>query len=278
MFFKCVADDIYKLDVPCGDGYTSVFAFNNGDAWMLADSGMSDVDVDSFIMPAVNKLKFVPEWMICSHLHDDHYGGFRRLSTIFPSSRVASYGRDEVPGVKAKYSLSDGEVFLNRYKAILLTGHTDESIGILDIKNNILIAFDCLQLYGIGDYGTNIKSLDDYIKTLEKVSAMNLEGIIASHDYELYGAAAFGRKTVDEYVSGCYNAIKLIIDTVYHTIDIEYLQKKPKEYIEKAAKKTAKVYHAENKNLPIVSDWTFQNVIMDLLSQSKGGKTWIPNK
>ncbi len=278
MLFRCVAEDIYKLDFTCGDGYTSVFAFHNSGRWILADSGSTVADADNCIIPAVKALCFVPECLICSHLHDDHYGGFRRLCEVFPFAQTASYGAEEVPGVKNRYRLTDGELYLDRYRIVALGGHTDESVGIYDIKNNILVSFDGLQLFGIGAYGTNIKDFAAYIKTLEKVSAMNLDGIVASHAYEPYGAEAFGKKRVENYLNGCRDAVKLIVDIIYNIIDIEHLQDYPAELIAEAAKEAAKAYRSEHKNLPVISEWTFQNAITGLLSPERDGKVWISNK
>ena len=266
MSFRCVSEDIYKLDIPCGDGYTSVFAFHNGGKWILADAGMSADDVDRCILPAAKERDIAPEWLVCSHLHDDHYGGFARLSELFPTAKAASFGNEGIPGLRTKYRLTDGEQLLDRYTVLSLGGHTAESIGIFDNRKRVLVAFDSLQLFGIGAYGTNIQSPGEYAKTLDRVSALQADGIIASHDYVPCGAEAFGREAADTFIDECRRAVKLITDTIFTVVDTAELSSaQPKEAATQAAERVAAVYNAENKHLPLISSWTVQNFLTDLL-------------
>ena len=263
--FRCVSEDIYKLDIPCGYGFTSVFALKYGNEWLVIDSGMSDNDVENFIIPAATELGVTPKWLICSHLHDDHYGGFKRLSEYYKKAKVASFGEKEIPGVKNKHRISNGELFIGRYKAISLKGHTDDGIGILDTKENILLSFDCMQFFGIGSNGVNLIDINEYLITLQKVSDMKLHGIIASHSYDLYGAEAFGKVEVSNYINGCYNAVNCILNTIHTCVDIGGMEIKTRDKIEKIAEKIVEKYNNDNKNLPPASIWTFTNIILNLL-------------
>lgn len=248
MEFKEIKKDIYKLNIPFEDGFTSVFALKNGDRWLLLDAASTDDDGKNHILPALKKMEIYPEYIIGSHLHEDHFGGIKILADTFSKALVSVFSESFVMEGKNIHYLKDNELLLDRYKILLLMGHTEDSIGILDTKSNILVSTDCLQLYGIGIYGTGLALAGEYIKTLEKLRKLNLEGIITSHDYYPLGSTAFGGDMVAKYLDTCADALNLIIKTI-------------EENTSSTPDEIANIYNSSYPELPLISGWTVENVI-----------------
>lgn len=95
MRFEPISDGIYKLNIPFEDGFTSVFAFENGGQWMLMDFGATDSDVNEYIIPSINELGFEPTCLLCSHTHSDHFGGLKRAVEVYSSAKL--YAFTELP-------------------------------------------------------------------------------------------------------------------------------------------------------------------------------------
>lgn len=254
MGFEKIAEDIFKLNIPYEDGFTCVFALNGGK--IIVDSGACKDDVTKYIVPSITEMNFSPEYLICSHMHPDHCGGMDELARTFKNAYAAAYSPDFAPDSKKVLYLSDGEILFERYKIITLKGHTGDSVGILDMKTNFLLGADAFQLFGIGRYGTGLELPGEYVKMLEKVKSLNVSAIISSHDYEPCGCNAFGKDEVKNYISVCFDALKLLEDTIF-------------ENPEKTAEELALIYNTTHKNLPLLSSWTFQNVINYLFQNGK---------
>lgn len=246
MKFEKISNDIYKLNIPFEDGFTCIFALNHGK--IIMDSGACDSDAENYIIPAIEEMGFTPEYFICSHMHSDHCGGFDVLAKKFHSECFAAFSHDFTPHCKNLHYLSDGELLPDGYKILSLKGHTLDSIGILDTKTNILVAADAFQLFGIGRYGTNIDTVSGYIETLNKTKNLKLSALISSHDYVPCGCNAFGNDNVEKYISVCFDALTLIENTI-----LENTEKNPQQL--------ADTFNETHKDLPILSGWTFQNVI-----------------
>lgn len=211
MSFEKISDGIHKMNIPYQDGFTSVFALENGGRWILADFGASDSDGEKYIIPAVRQIGFVPEILLCSHIHEDHSGGIKIIANEFPNAVISAYPKYfKLDGASVHY-VSDGEILLDRYKVVDMRGHTGDSIGILDTQNAVLLTFDALQGYGIEAYGANVDNAEEYVKTLKRVSKMSLNGIIASHEFEPFGSTAFGREAVEKYISASMSEFERII-------------------------------------------------------------------
>lgn len=247
MSFYRLTDGIYKCDIPYEDGFTCAFIFENGNRQILADFGATKSDVTDIIVPAVKEAKFNPSVLICSHCHSDHCGGFEYAVDFFPNGEITAFSVDYNLQGKTVRRLNDGEILLDRYKVFNLKGHTDDGMGILDEKNGILVSFDCLQQYGIGNYGLNVDNPKGYKETLEKVRNMHLNGIISSHGYYPLGISAFG-KDVPEYLNASVEAFKLTEDFAVKNRNLT-----PQEIEEKFA-----LIYPE---LPKIPAWTFMNIL-----------------
>ncbi len=208
--FELFQDGIYRLKVPFEDIYTSVFALVTSNGSIIFDTATTESDVDDYIIPAINSLGIKPDYIICSHTHCDHFGGVWHLSKVFPNAIIGLNDKNlKFKDYKIQY-LNDGDVLLDRFKVLNLKGHTKDSISLYDLKNKSLISVDCLQLNGVSKYGTGVTNFNDYKITLERVKALDLNCIIASHDFVPLGATAVGSKAVREYINECENAVENI--------------------------------------------------------------------
>lgn len=142
---------------------------------------------------------------------------------------------------------------LDRYKILNLKGHTEDCAGVLDLKNNVLVSGDSLQLYGIGRYGTNVEDPSGYFDTFDRLFAMKLDAIVSSHDYYPLGSAAIGADAARKYLETCKEAYELILDTV-------------REHPGLDAREIAKIYNSNNEELPLLSWWSVEKA-MEYLNQ-----------
>lgn len=244
MGFKLIKDGIYKMNIPYQDGYTSVLALENGGKWMLVDFAAKDKDGKGYIIPAINELGFAPDVLLCTHIHEDHSGGIKILADAFPKAEIAAFSH-EFKAHKIHY-LTDGEAFFGRYKVLHLPGHTDDSVGILDMKNNILLSSDCLLGRGIAIYGPGLDNPGVYLDTLKRVSELGLSGIVAAHDYEPFGGEIFGDK-VNEYINICAEVARAILAVALENPDAD-----PKTITE--------IYNSDKSRLPI-GEWTAEGAV-----------------
>lgn len=244
MSFYAVSKDIYMCDIPYEDGFTCSFIFENNGEQILADFGATKSDVDNVIVPALQESGFNPRYLLVSHLHPDHCGGLEYATEIFPNSKVLAFAQDFKQA--NIHQLKDGEVFLNRYKVINLKGHTDDGLGVLDTENGILVSFDCLQQYGIGNYGINIDNPTGYVETLNRVGSMDLKGIISSHAYFPLGISAFGN--VKDYLEISRTAFDFTLK-----IALDRKTDSPEEI--------ARTFASTHPELPKISAWTFMHIL-----------------
>lgn len=251
MKFEEVSKDIFKMNIPFEDGFTSVFVLVNNGRCFLLDAAATDDDSKNYIIPSLNECGFSPEYIVCSHLHPDHFGGIQLLADTFRSAKISVFDKNYTLGDKEIFYLSDGDVLLDRYKILSLKGHTGDSIGILDLNCGVLLTADALQLYGSGRYGTGLELPGEYIKTLESVKNLNLSGLIASHEYEPLGSTAFGTDEINKYIDTCREALDLIVKTVNDNPSA-------------APAEIAEIYNQTYPTLPTINGWTVENILKDL--------------
>ncbi len=191
--FEFLDDGIYRLCVPFGNIYTSVFAISNGEKWIICDTATTVFDVKNHILPALRTLGATPDYILVSHSHSDHCGGLPALLTAFPNA----------------VHITNPTVLLNRFEVISLKGHTEDSLAILDMKTRTLLSFDCLQQCGIDKYRDGITDKTEYLKSIDKVKRMDLKQIIFSHDYDPCGYRVSGVKEIA-------NALKICEEYAYN--------------------------------------------------------------
>ncbi len=192
MAFQQLFDDLFKTDIPYADGYTSVFVLRNGNRFMLVDFAFCERDAEEYILPDLNTSGFVPEVLLCTHRHEDHDGGRERLSAAFPGAVLAAGRADRLLCGRTVRELSESELLLDRYCVLFLKGHTDDSVGLWDTKERILLSGDALQGKGIFSkdgkpYGLGLDDIGAYLQTIDKVRLLAPSAIVASHAYEPFG-------------------------------------------------------------------------------------------
>lgn len=251
--FVEVVENIYRLWVPFENDFTSVFAIKCGDEIIVFDSATTETDVNKYIVPALKGKGFVPTYIISSHFHGDHMGGEEYLAKAFPKAKRAKMPHDGKVE-DGKKAFCDGETVAEFIKVISLPGHTDDSAALFDTRTKTLVTADCMQLYGIGKYGTGITDADTYLSSVKKAKELCAENLIASHEYAPFGCTAFGKEKVEEYLDECEKYVFV-------------LKKFAQAHAELSFDELAKLYKEENKRLPTISAHTFE-----VLSRFSGGE------
>jgi len=235
--FARLRPNIYRLQVPFGASWTGVMLVR-GPENVLIDSAAQAVDVDEYILPALQKLGLSLEQidcLACTHCHGDHVGGHARIRALCPSIRVAcfegsrekladplKYSRliraafpphsPEAPaalrGVAADRLLKDGESLTPFLRLVATPGHDSDTVCWLDTRDNTLITGDSLQLNGTESQGTAlVMDLKGYRASLKKLSSLSVDCILAGHDYLPLGDRADGPEAVKAYLDACGDCI-----------------------------------------------------------------------
>ncbi len=195
-----IQDGIYRIKIPFETIYTTSFVLVNENDAIVYDFGSSDSDAETYIIPELEALGVDVRYLAVSHDHGDHSGGIGAMITKYPNAKVIS--------MKDKWGdLShNGDILLCRFKLIHLKGHSDDGLAILDIKTNSLISGDTLQAWGVDRWKTYFTDYTLYIETLEKVRCLDVDTIIAAHEYEPCGYIAAGKEEVSIFLDECKKA------------------------------------------------------------------------
>jgi glyoxylase-like metal-dependent hydrolase (beta-lactamase superfamily II) len=195
-FFE-VVKDIYRLCVPFESLYTSVFLIRTERGDVLVDCATTQRDVDECIVPALKALGLSLTdlcYVVVTHDHGDHAGGLERILSLSPDIEVIREARELFCGVST----------------YALPGHTDNMIGVLDVRTLTLISGDGLQGAGIDKYRTSVPLVSAYKSTIDKIRRdERIENVLFSHAYEpWYKDAVFGRETVLLSLDQCLEYVK----------------------------------------------------------------------
>ena len=208
MRFEPIGEGIFRLKVPFEELYTSVFAVCEGGEIALVDTATTERDVELYVAPALNELAERIggrlSYILLTHSHGDHAGGAPALSARFPNVPVCSFQEMRFP---LFHRLSDGEEVMGRLRVVHLPGHTPYSVGYLDLSNRLLLSGDCLQLRGVGKYTRGVSDKEAYFASIQRLESMEIETIVASHDYVPLGSTARGRKEVLQYLEVCRESV-----------------------------------------------------------------------
>lgn len=201
-----IDNGIYRLKVPFEDLYTTVYAVLGRDGELIIiDAATYPEDVDEYILPFIKglgakKIGFV----FLSHSHSDHAGGAKLLSQRLGDAPV---GASFETGLENSFTIKDSETFSGRLQAVFLPGHTKDSFGFFDLETKTLLSADCLQLKGIGKYRNGIAYPDLYKSSIEKLKTMDIERIVAAHEYDPLGSMAVGKEAVKAYLDACLEEV-----------------------------------------------------------------------
>ena len=185
-------DKIFRLRVPFENLYTSVFLIDVGSTKVLVDTAAYPSDVDSYILPALEKMGYAISdisALVLTHKHSDHAGGLSRILSLAPHLEVITDIR-EFSEVLCTYPMA---------------GHTKDSIGVLDTRTGTLISGDGLQGAGVGKYRCYVADKEEYLKTIEKIKKdERIENILFSHAYEPFCKdSVLGRQEIEECLMQC---------------------------------------------------------------------------
>lgn len=247
---KEIIGNVTKIIVPFEDDYTSVFVIKTEGGNILFDCATTKYDVDEYIVPALEKLGVTPDFIICSHYHGDHMGGEVFLAEKYPNAKRGKIARND-EDMTGKIPLSDKDVIFDCIEIVSLPGHCEDALALFDKRTSTLVSGDCLQLCGVGRYGTGVFDATSYIKSIEKLRGSSVENIITSHEYVPFGFLAIGKEAVAKYLDECEKYIYVLKDFANKHKDLPY-------------KEIASLYNSENKNLPPVGAYTFKTVAEDI--------------
>lgn len=193
-------DGIFRIKIPFDKIYTSSFLLVEENDAVIYDFGSNRSDAEKYIIPELDALNVTVKYLAVSHDHGDHSGGIDAMMAKYPDAKVISMGR------KWGEPSCDGDVLLNSFKLVSLKGHSNDGMAILDMRTNTLLSGDTLQVWGVDRYKTYFTAYAPYIETLEKVRALGVATIIASHEYEPCGAIAEGEEQISVFLEECKKA------------------------------------------------------------------------
>ena len=202
-------DNLYKLEVPFENIYTSVFFLKlDSGEWFIIDAATTSSDVISYVSPAAKALNVNMQkvkGILLTHSHADHAGGLPTLASLCPNAVV--YGVKSTASTGSnKYSVvQDETVLFNTIKVVTLKGHDQDACGYIDLRSKTIMTGDSIQLFGVGNYGCQIYAgVDTYYSSIEKltgkVNAGQVENILISHKYVPLGAYAIGKESSLNYL------------------------------------------------------------------------------
>ena len=194
--FERENDTVFRLKVPFERIYTSVFLIEASKR-ILVDCATSAKDVETYIIPALQSKGYELSdlgALVLTHQHADHAGGFLRVMELAPNIEV----------IKEVCEICDGVC------TYPMSGHTEDSIGVLDMRTGILISGDGLQGAGVDKYRCNVKSPEEYLSTLERIKQDGrIERILFSHAYEPWNCDSIvGREKINDVIAICKEYVK----------------------------------------------------------------------
>ena len=218
-----ITDHIHRLELPYKDIFTTVFTVRTPGGVVLVDAASFDYDID-LILPFLQEMGVTAQelkYIFITHNHCDHSGCLGPVLKAFPEAVVISRS----PYLHSCYpqghciSMEDGELFLDTLQVVTIPGHTMDSAGILDLRTKTLISGDSLQAHGIrgsGAWACNISFPDAHVEAVAKLRSMDIQRILAAHDYEPCGYWVEGKEAIARNLESCITPLakiqKLILD------------------------------------------------------------------
>ena len=203
MYTDKINDQIFRILVPLGTLNTTIYIYKCEEGVAIIDSATYSTDIDEYVIPALEEMNISHEdikYLLLTHDHFDHAGGIQRLSELFPSVVLGTSFPIDLPN---RIELVDGQKVLGNLQGICLPGHTASSFGFYDTATQTLLSGDCLQLAGVGKYRDGIEYFDDYIQSVNRLKSMDIQRIVAAHEYDPLGSMAEGKQAVIDYLDKC---------------------------------------------------------------------------
>ncbi|MBQ8202786.1 MAG: MBL fold metallo-hydrolase [Clostridia bacterium] len=199
-----ISEDIFKLEVPFYNIYTAVFFVKTQKGFAIIDAADSEADAENYILPALRELGISEDRVtaiLLTHTHGDHVGGTPQLAKQCKNAYIYGFARPCVPFDVSRFvALCDGDIIDESIKAVALEGHDLSCGGFLHIPSKTLLSGDSLQLYGLDVYALGVRSPKLYFESLNKLKNMEINNILASHDFVPLGSVAAGKEEVKKYI------------------------------------------------------------------------------
>ncbi len=214
-----IVKNVQLLKVPFESVYTSVFFVLEDREITMYDTATTREDAEHHIFPALSELEkqgFMLKRAVISHFHDDHAGGLRYIAEKYPQAEIYAgdgeyFNSRGFVGVK---QVTDGMKISKNLTLYRFFGHSHDCVAIHDMRTNTLLTADAFQGYGILRYGV-YGNIGNWLDSIEKAKALDVENMITSHEYFPYGQTAFGKGEVIKYLDGC----KVCFGEIYGYID-----------------------------------------------------------
>ncbi len=224
-------NNLYKLDVPFEQFYTSVFFLRlSSSEWAVVDTATKAGDVNTYIVPAAAKLGIQMSQVkaiLLTHDHSDHAGGMPTLLSKCPNATVYGVSATNTKAEAGRYqSIADGaSLFGGVVKMVTLRGHAVEACGYYDTRSKTVMTGDSIQFYGVGYYGCQLYSTaGNYENSMQKLKGMVADGVIEniliSHPYVPVISVSKGRENSLQFMTKaqqCYEDIKTYTINKYNS-------------------------------------------------------------
>ena len=205
-----IVEHVFRIVIPFEDIYTTVFLIQTAEGVLMFDTATFGSDMDQYVFPVLEEINAVTKYVFISHSHRDHAGGLSRVCEKFPGIQIVARSemiREKYPNV---LSPADDDRLLGVLQVVEIPGHTRDCMGLLDLRSKTLLTGDSLQIYGIygsGNWGANIRFPREHLAALDKIRKLDVQTMIASHDYHPCGFIARGKREVERYIAGCSDAL-----------------------------------------------------------------------
>ena len=90
---KPVNDHIYQIDADVFGVPVMAYVITGGEQIVLIDAGINTTP-DDFIIPALKAANLVPDLLVNTHAHVDHFGGNSRIREEYPDIKIAVHTID----------------------------------------------------------------------------------------------------------------------------------------------------------------------------------------
>ena len=208
---------IRRITIPYKDIYTSVFILDTKDGTILFDTAFSDYDVDTFILPELQRRNL--RYIFISHNHRDHAWGLERLMEVYPDATIVTQN-DDLAEKFAKFSVlrpQEGDMLLDTFRVVNTPGHTADSQSLFDESTGTLFTGDALQAYGIwggSPWGACIRCIPEHLEALKKLRELPVVDLLMAHDYHPYGNEVYGTEEIQNCLDICAKALLQVKEAV----------------------------------------------------------------